>query len=91
MGQTVCIRIGMIYGGTKVFYLTGKGEEVPSLFGLYFLEKGRTLLAIVKGKQNAEKYIKTLEDYLLPLINGKHPFVCVFQQDNTPIHTPNVT
>ncbi len=53
---------------------------------------GMDSLHVLEGTMNAEKYIKVLEQHMLPsrwhLFQGRP---CVFQQDNAKPHTPAIT
>ena len=51
-----------------------------------FGSKGRTRIVFCKGKMNSEKYIKMLEDELLPVGHNLGGENWTFQQDNAPIH-----
>jgi hypothetical protein len=48
---------------------------------------GKSHLAILDGKQTADSYVRTLNDYLLPCIVGNPVEDMVFQQDYASIHT----
>lgn len=54
---------------------------------------GRSKVAILSGKQKAEDYCETLEQYLHPMMNihVQNNHSVLFQQDNAPIHTAHVT
>ena len=45
----------------------------------------------MKGRQNLDKYINTLENYLFPFVNEFHEAGYIFQQDNASIHTSRQT
>ncbi len=53
---------------------------------------GMGSLHVLKGSMNAERYLKVLEQHMLPsrrcLFQGKP---CVFQQDNAKSHTAAIT
>ncbi|KAG1705289.1 hypothetical protein DVH05_028532 [Phytophthora capsici] len=55
-----------------------------------FSSKGTSELAFLEGKQNAEKYIDTLGDYLFPFAHLYHGLDFEFQHDNASIHTARV-
>ncbi|OWZ20081.1 Transposase, partial [Phytophthora megakarya] len=55
-----------------------------------FSSKGKSDLAFLQGKQNAEKYIDTLGDYLFPFAHLYHGLEFQFQHDNASIHTAKV-
>jgi len=56
---------------------------------------GKTEIAFVKGRQTAADHIKTLEEYLVPFIDGieeiEPDIKCRLMQDNASIHTAGVT
>ena len=52
---------------------------------------GKTQLVILEGKQTADSYIRTLRDFLLPLIRENMPDPVTFQHDNATIHTAYIT
>ena len=52
---------------------------------------GKTEIAVLEGRQNSEKYIKTLKDYMLPLLEANREKKLIFQQDGASIHTSNKT
>ena len=56
-----------------------------------FSADGMTELAILDGKQDSEKYIFTLCEYLLPFAHHLYGCDFVFQQDNVSVHTSNVS
>ena len=45
-----------------------------------------SMLAILEGKQNSEKYVSTLKNYLVPFLNELGSDGLNFQQDNASIH-----
>ena len=55
-----------------------------------FSGKGRAELVVMRGMQDAKRYVKVLEESLLPFI-GLHSGDIIFQQDNAPIHTAGLT
>jgi transposase len=55
-----------------------------------FSSRGTTELAFLEGKQDAEAYIATLSDHLLPFAHANHGDGYFFQQDNASIHTAGV-
>jgi transposase len=56
-----------------------------------FAADGKTALAILEGKQNAEKYCETLASHLRPCGRQLAGPRWVFQQDNASIHTARAT
>ncbi|OWZ09889.1 hypothetical protein PHMEG_00017336 [Phytophthora megakarya] len=52
--------------------------------------KRKSGLVILEGKQNAEKYIDTLGDYLFPFAHLYHGLEFQFQHGNASIHTARV-
>lgn len=52
---------------------------------------GKSQLAILEGKQTADCYVKTLNDFLLPMIPENRQRPMIFQHDNASIHTANLT
>lgn len=56
-----------------------------------FCSKGKAELAVLTGKQNAEAYITTLSDYLLPFGHSMYDPTFKFMQDGASIHTAKVT
>ena len=45
-----------------------------------------SMLAILEGKQNSEKYVSTLENYLVPFLDELGGDGLTFPQDNASIH-----
>ena len=60
------------------------------VWGAIFAD-GKSQLAILEGKQTAESYIKTLNDFLLPAIPEDRRGTMIFQQDNATVHTAHLT
>jgi len=56
-----------------------------------FCESGFSKLAFLSGNQDAVKYTRTLNDYLLPFAREKFSETWLFQQDNASIHTAHIT
>lgn len=52
---------------------------------------GKSRLAVLEGKQNAESYIRTLGSFLLPMLPTDCPNSMIFQQDNAAVHTAHLT
>ena len=52
---------------------------------------GKVKLIEMKGKQNATKYTKILENSQLPFIQFHEQNEVIFQQDNAAIHTAKYT
>jgi transposase len=52
---------------------------------------GKSQLAILDGKQTSESYVKTLNNFLLPMIEENHQKSLIFQHDNAAIHTAHLT
>ena len=52
---------------------------------------GKSQLAIIEGNRTAESCIRSLEDFLLPLIPEGRRGTIVDQQDNVTIHTEHLT
>ena len=44
----------------------------------------------MRGKQNTEKYLKRLEEVILPHEDDFMPANWIFMQENAPIHTNNM-
>lgn len=93
-------------GGIKLWI--GKGEELKDecivktqkfsnsvmIWGC-FSARGIGRIEICQGTVNAEKYIKILENKLLPTMRDQHfdglnNNFCVFQEDNAPCHTAKI-
>ena len=49
------------------------------------------MLAILEGKQNSEKYVSTLENYLVPFVDELGGDGLSFQRDNASIHQSRYT
>ena len=47
------------------------------------------MLALMRGRQDTVKYIKVLEEHLLPFTEEIMPILWTFQQDNCSIHVSN--
>lgn len=60
------------------------------VWGAIFAD-GKSRLAILEGKQTADSYITTLNDFLLPTIPENRRGSMIFQHDNAAIHTANLT
>jgi transposase len=56
-----------------------------------FSAKGVSQLAILDGRQDAERYVYTLSEYMLPFAHRHYGTEFIFQHDNAPIHTAKVT
>ena len=56
-----------------------------------FSWRGRTNLAILRGRVDSEVYMNTVENYLLPYGNSAYPKGYTFMQDGAPPHTSNAT
>lgn len=56
-----------------------------------FSSKGTSELAILIGKQDSNKYMDTISDYLEPFAQYHYGLEYIFQQDNATIHTSNAT
>lgn len=52
---------------------------------------GKSELAFLEGKQDSDKYIWTLSEYLLPFVDKEFGRDCIFQQDGASIHTSTTT
>lgn len=50
-----------------------------------FAGKKKSELVVLEGKQDEQKYVSTLEQYLLPFGEG-FPVTCTFAQDGAPCH-----
>jgi len=48
-------------------------------------------LVIIEGKITGRKYIELLENYLLPFMNELGTGLNIFQDDNAPVHTKDVS
>ena len=70
----------------------GKGESFGSVMicGAFGGAKA-CMLAILEGKQNSEKYVSTLENYLVRFVDELGGDGLVFQQENAPIHQSRYT
>lgn len=51
-----------------------------------FSSKGRSQLAILRGKQDSDAYIQTMREYMLPFARTFHGDDYVYQQDGATIH-----
>ncbi len=56
-----------------------------------FCSKGKTDLVFIKSSMNASRYISLLQRALLPYVYEKHDNDYIFQQDNAPCHSANLT
>ncbi|KAG3082880.1 hypothetical protein PC121_g5918 [Phytophthora cactorum] len=56
-----------------------------------FSDKGKSKLAILRGRQNSGDYIYTLSEYMLPFAHANYGVDYVFQQDNASIHASRET
>ncbi|KUF87249.1 hypothetical protein AM588_10001449 [Phytophthora nicotianae] len=56
-----------------------------------FGAKGKSQMAILRGRQNSGDYIYTVSEYLLPFAHASYGVDFVFQQDNASIHTSRET
>lgn len=72
----------------RVYFSTANAGGSIIVWGA-FSESGKPALAITNGKEDATKYIKTLEKHLLPFAAENHP-IWTFQKDSTSIHTANL-
>lgn len=52
---------------------------------------GKTEISVLEGRQNSEKYIKTLHDYMLPMLEANREQNLILQQDGATIHTSGKT
>ena len=50
-----------------------------------------SMLTFLEGKQNSEKYVSTLENYLGPFLDELGGDELTFQQDNASIHQSRYT
>jgi transposase len=50
-----------------------------------------SMLAILEGNQNSDKYVSTLENYLVPFVDELGGEGVIFQQDKASIHTARLT
>ena len=66
------------------------GSGSMMVWGAIFAN-GKSQLAILEGNQTAESYIRSLKDFLLPLIPEGRRGTIVYQQDNVTIHTAHLT
>jgi transposase len=65
---------------------TVKHQPHVMVWGCFSGKCGVGDLTVVKGKVNADGYIKVLRKHLLPSIDKFEEEYCIFQQDNAPIH-----
>ena len=56
-----------------------------------FCAEGKPDLVILEGTQDADAYVWTLSEHLLPFIDGVYGRDCIFQQDNASIHSAQTT
>jgi transposase len=75
----------------KQYYSTRQSGGGGLMVWGAFCHHGLTKLAYLKGNQDAEKYIDTLEEYLVPFLGDKYGRDCIFQQDGASCHTAHVT
>jgi len=73
------------------FFLVDKMEGVVLWCGVPFVSLVFSKLAFLSGNQDAVKYTRTLNDYLLPFAGEKFCETWLFQQDNASIHTAHIT
>lgn len=52
-----------------------------------FCVYGTSKIVFLEGRQDSNKYIKTLQDHLLPFVDAWYGRDCIFQQDNASIHS----
>ena len=52
---------------------------------------GKSKLAILDGKQTADSYVSTLNNFLVPLLGENQTESAIFQHDNASIHTAHLT
>ena len=64
------------------------GEGSLTHWGL-FLSLGTGLLVLIKGTINQHRYIKILEEHLLPYVAKNNLTNFKFVQDNVPCHSAN--
>ena len=55
-----------------------------------FSANGKAELIVMKGRQNAQKYVEELETSLLPFAEVHHDQDFIFQKDNVSIHTAKI-
>lgn len=60
----------------------GGGIMVWGAFSAFGVSK----LALLKGRQNTQCYLKVMDEYLLHYTDDKLPVTWIYQQDNAPIH-----
>ncbi|CDF38062.1 unnamed protein product [Chondrus crispus] len=77
--------IGTIYGPTRMFSKRQQGEDSVMVWGAFSGTK-KFALAVLNGKQDANKYIDTLESYLLPFVDQEMGPSWMFIQDGASIH-----
>jgi len=70
----------------SVAFSRQNGGGTLMVWGAFFAD-GRAELAFLDGNQNADDYIHTLSEYLLPVTFGHFGCEAIFQQDNASIHT----
>jgi hypothetical protein len=56
-----------------------------------FSARGKSELAILRGRQNSGHYVYTVSEYMLPFAHSNHGVDFVFQQDNASIHASRET
>lgn len=74
----------------KLFSTRQNGGGSVMIWG-GFSARWKTQLVILNGLQDSSKYLKTLQNTLLPFTAVNHGDDYIFQQDNAPIHTSRVT
>ena len=66
----------------------GGGSVMICACFFYF---GRSSIAFLDGRQDSECYVRTMENYLLPMAHTCHDDTWIYQQDDATIHTSKLT
>lgn len=74
----------------RIFSTRCHGGSSVMIWAAIF-QGGRSQLAVLDGNQTAESYVRTLNNFLLPILEENDRDDYVFQQDGAAIHTAYLT
>lgn len=75
----------------ELYFSSRQGGGGSLMVWAAFGWNGRTALHIIEGHANAQRYIQALNNMLLPHLGQIADGPAIFQQDNAPIHTAQLT